>query len=348
MMISKKNNNMNNYILKNDETGHNKNYFVIEEGQANLGSIDKALQMVDVSAEIGADAIEFQLAIASDFYIKNHSGFKLYSEREFSTTQLIQLVNRTKERKIDLVVAPFSPKIIEVLTKHDCSAFNINSSDLNNPDILDAVSDSGKPFFLSLLLASEKEIEWAIQRISRRKFPVFGLLLGQHTMASGEQGVSLEHTNLGYIKTLKELYKVPVGFIDHSPLTWMPAVAVVAGADIITKHLALSRSDKGPDWQVCLEPDEMKQAIAWVKKAKESISTTNKKLAPGENMDKAVMRRSIVAARQIEMDTIIEREDIVFKRPGSGIPPDQYLDIVGKKARRTIFSDEIIVFDDVK
>ncbi|NLD46168.1 MAG: hypothetical protein GX660_03070 [Clostridiaceae bacterium] len=341
---------MSNPILKigNSEIGLNQIYFTVEEGQANLGNFDKALKMIDYAAKTEADAIEFQLAFASDFYVKSHKGFQVYSEREFSKKQIEELVATTKEKNIDLVVAPFSHHIIEILSKLNCAAFNINASDLNNPDILDAVSDSGKPFFLSLLLASEKEIEWAIQRISRRRSPNFGLLLGQHTMASGEHGVSLEHTNLGYIKTLKELYKVPVGFIDHSPLIWMPAVAVAAGADIITKHLALSRNDKGPDWQVCLEPDEMKQAIDWVKKAKESISTINKKLAPGENMDKAIMRRSIVAARQIEIDTEIEREDIVFKRPGSGIPPDQYLDIVGKKARRTIFSDEIIVFDDVK
>lgn len=340
---------MNNTILKIGEVeiGCEQIYFVIEEGQANLGSFDRAIQMIDVAVETGADAIEFQLAIASDFYIKSHEGYKIYSKREFSTNQLDQLVTRTKEKKIDLIVAPFSSKLIDILAKLDCSAFNINASDLNNPDILDAVSDSGKPFFLSLLLASEKEIEWAIQRISRRRSPIFGLLLGQHTMASGGQGVSLEDTNLGYIKTLKEQYNVPVGFIDHSSLIWMPACAVAAGADLITKHLALSRNDKGPDWQVCLEPDEMKQAVEWVKKAKKSISNTNKTLAPGENMDKSVMRRSIVAARQISKGRKIEREDIVFKRPGTGIPPDQYLDLLGKTAIRSIQPDELMNFNDL-
>lgn len=340
---------MNNTILKigESEIGREQVYFVVEEGQANLGNFVKAIQMIDVAAETGANAIEFQLAIASDFYIKSHEGFQIYSQREFSAIKLFQLVTRAKEKKIDLIVAPFSSKLIDTMTKHDCAAFNINASDLNNPDILDAVSDSGKPFFLSLLLASEKEIEWAIQRIFRRRSPIFGLLLGQHTMASGEYGVSLEHTNFGYIKTLKEKYNVPVGFIDHSSLVWMPACAVAAGADLITKHLALSRNEKGPDWQVCLEPDEMKQAIEWVKKAKKSISNTNKTLAPGENMDKSVMRRSIVAARQIYKGSKIEREDIVFKRPGTGIPPDQYLNLLGKTVIRNIQPDELLNLNDL-
>lgn len=322
-------------------------YFTVEEGQANLGNFDKALKMIDVAAETGADAIEFQLAIASDFYIKSHKGFRIYSEREFPAGQLAQLVSHTKEKQIDLVVAPFSTRLIDIMAKLDCRAFNINASDLNNPDILDAVSDSGKPFFLSLLLSSENEIEWAIERISRRRSPNFGLLLGQHTMASGEQGVSIEHTNLGYITTLKELYKVPVGFIDHTPLPWMPACAVAAGADIITKHLALSRDDKGPDWQVCLEPDEMKQAVEWARKAKESISNTQKTLAPGENIDKSVMRRSIVSARQITKGHLIERSDILFKRPGTGFAPDQFMKVIGKRAVRDIPEDTVIDPNDL-
>ena len=322
-------------------------YYIIEEGQANLGSFDKALQMIAAAAETGANAIEFQLAIASDFYISSHQGFNIYLEREFSPDQLYQLVTYTKEKEIDIVVAPFSSKLIDIVTKLDCTAFNINASDLNNPDILDAVSESGKPFFLSLLLANEQEIDWAIRRITRRRSPNYGLLLGQHTMASGGQGVSIEHTNLGFIKTLKDTYKVPVGFIDHSSLIWLPACAVSAGADVITKHLALSRNDKGPDWQVCLEPDEMKQAVEWARNAKESISNINKKMAPGENMDKSLMRRSIVAARQIDKNSKIKREDIVFKRPGTGIPPDQYLDLIGKTVKRNILADELIKFDDL-
>ena len=146
----------------------------------------------------------------------------------------------------------------------------------------------------------------------------------------------------------KEKYGVPIGFIDHTPLLWLPASAVSAGADVVNKHLALSRGDKGPDWHVCLELDEMKKAVIWARKMRESIKTNFKKLAPGENMDKSRMRRSIVAARKLEVGKIITQEDILFKRPGIGICPSRFEEIIGKTALREIQPDEAINLTDIE
>ena len=323
-------------------------FFVIEEGQANLGDFEKALSMVDYAADAGGDAIEFQLARADDFYVKNHPGYEIYSKREFSETQLIELVSKVKEKDMEMIAVPLSHKLVNPLVKAGCSAFNINASDLTNPDIIDAVIDSGLPFFMSLPLAAEEEIDWAVNRIRKKGDGNFMLLHGQHTMASGEKGVNIEHTSLGYISTLKEKYQVPVGFIDHTPLKWMPACAVAAGADTVSKHLTWSRDEKGPDWHICLEPDEMKEAITWAYKMKQSIKTKNRQLAPGENLDRSIMRRSIVASRIIKSGKSIERDDICFKRPGNGIDPAQYNDIIGKVARRNILPDEQITTFDLE
>ena len=323
-------------------------FFVIEEGQANLGDFEKALSVVDYAADAGGDAIEFQLARADDFYVKNHPGYEIYSKREFSETQLIEVVSKVKEKGMEMIAVPLSHKIVNPLVKAGCSAFNINASDLTNPDIIDAVIDSGLPFFLSLPLATEEEIDWAVNRIRKNGDDNFMLLHGQHTMASGENGVNIEHTSLGYISTLKEKYQVPVGFIDHTPLKWMPACAVAAGADTVSKHLTWSREEKGPDWHICLEPDEMKEAITWAYKMNQSIKIKNKQLAPGENLDRSIMRRSIVASKIIKSGKSIERNDICFKRPGNGIDPAQYNDIIGKVARRDILPDEQITTFDLE
>lgn len=323
-------------------------FFVIEEGQANLGDFEKALSMIDYAADAGADAIEFQLARADDFYVKNHPGYEIYSKREFSETQLIELVSKAKEKDMEIIAVPLSHKLVNPLVKAGCSAFNINASDLTNPDIIDAVIDSGLPFFLSLPLATEEEIDWAVNRIRKSCDDIFILLHGQHTMASGENGVNIEHTSLGYISTLKEKYQVPVGFIDHTPLKWMPACAVAAGAETISKHLTWSRNEKGPDWHICLEPDEMKEAITWAYKMNQSIKTKNRQLAPGENLDRSIMRRSIVASRTIKSGKSIKRNDICFKRPGNGIDPAQYMDIIGKVVRRDILPDEQITTSDLE
>lgn len=323
-------------------------FFVIEEGQANLGDYQKALSMIEAAASTGADAIEFQLFRAKDFYVKNAPGFELYLKRELSDLQIKDLIGCAKDKGLEFIAVPLSHKMVESLAQAGCSGFNINASDLTNPDIIDAVVASGLPFFLSLPLSAEEEIDWAVNRIRTKSEASFALLHGQHSMASGKNGVDIEHTSLGYIATLRQKYSVPVGFIDHTPHSWMPAVAVAAGADLVTKHLTLARAEKGPDWEVCLEPEEMKEAVFLAKKAKESIETKSKKLAPGENMDRSKMRRSIVAARSIVPGEVIKRNDLAFKRPGTGIDPSKYEELVGKTVLHEIKEDKQINFLSLK
>ncbi len=324
-------------------------FFIIEEGQANLGDFNKALKMIETASKTGGDAIEFQLAKAGDLYIENHEGYEIYLKREFSDSQLDELISYTKDKGLEFIASPLSHKIVVTLSKFRCSGFNINASDLINPNIIDAVIESELPFFLSLPLATEKEIDWAINRISKKgNNNNFSLMLGQHTMASGESGVDIEDTNFGYIRALREKYNVPIGFIDHSHFIWMPAAAVAASANIISKHLAISRSDRGPDWQVCLEPEEMKKAVDWARKMQISMNNLEKKLASGENLDRSKMRRSIVASKIIEKNQVIRIDDIEFKRPGTGIPPNRFNVIIGKVAARTIQKDEQIKLTDLK
>ncbi|GAF74998.1 unnamed protein product, partial [marine sediment metagenome] len=217
-----------------------------------------------------------------------------------------------------------------------------------NPEIIDTVIDSGLPFFISTLLATEKEIDWAVNRIQKRGPSHFAILHGQHTMMSSGSGVDVSQTTLGYINTLKKRYRVPVGFIDHTPHVWMPAAAAAAGADSVCKHLSLSRTDKGPDWQVCLEPDEMKEAVSWARGIRDSSNLKHKKLASGEDKDRFKMRRSIVATRALRSGDVIKRDAIAFKRPGTGIEPSQYEDIIGKRVTCDIDENEMLRIDNLK
>jgi len=327
--------------------GRNELFFSIEEGQANLGDFDKAKAIIDIAASTGADAIEFQFAIAKDIYVKNDPGLELYLKREFSLIKIKELLSITKKHGMEFVVAPLSHRLVELLTDAGCSAYNINASNLTNPDIIDAVVDSNLPFFLSIPLATEKEIDWVVKRINNKGKHDYMFLHGQHTMASGKDGVDVAHTSLGYISTLKKRYGVPVGFIDHTPYIWMPAAAVAAGADCVTKHLAISRGEKGPDWHICLEPDEMTQAVSLAKKMKLSIETVVKKLAPGEELDRSIMRKSIVALKTIPVNKKIERKDLAFKRPGTGLEPSMFEEIIGKIAGRNIRPDEQLKISDL-
>ena len=174
----------------------------------------------------------------------------------------------------------------------------------------------------------------------------FILMHGQHTMASGSGGTNVEHTSLGYINTLKKKYKIPVGFIDHTPYTWTPPCAVASGADVISKHLLHPKYPLGPDFQVCLKPHEMKESIFNARATKKSINATYKFLAPNEKGDRSIMRRSIVASVDIHSGEAIRYDKIAFKRPGSGIDPMECKKLMGKKAIRNIHPDEILNYGD--
>jgi sialic acid synthase SpsE len=235
------------------------------------------------------------------------------------------------------------------MAKLGCSAFNVNASDINNLHIVDAVIETGLPFLVSTPLATEEEIEWVVNRIAaRKKDASFVLLHGQHTMASGKEWVEANDTSLGYLHALKQKYSKPVGFIDHTAHEWMPAVAVAAGARVISKHLTMSGVFKGPDWAICLEPPQMKSAIDKARQIFESMQVKDKHLAKGEDLDRSVMRRSVVSATDIPEGKVIQWTDISFKRPGTGMPPPLAERLIGKKAIRAIKGDELLAEDMFK
>jgi sialic acid synthase SpsE len=331
------------------EINNSSKFFIIEEGQANGGDFSKALKMIDLAKEAKADAIEFQFAIPEDFYVdSSREKLNYYKNTQFSINKMIEIVKYAKNQEIEIIITALSHNLIKPMVKAGCSAFNINASDINNPDILDNVSKSGLPFFLNLALADIEEIEWAINRLNSQNNSNYILMHSQHTMASGKNGVSIEHTSFGFINTLKNKYNKIVGFTDHTPYEFTPSMAISAGADVISKHLCVSRDEKGPDWHICLEPEEMKNCISLFKKTEKSINEKNKVLAPGENLDKKKMRRSIVFSKNVEVGTKILKEHLSFKRPGDGIPPAEYSNIIGKVLNKSFKKDDQVSLKDLK
>jgi len=322
-------------------------FFLIEEGNANDGNFSLALEMIDLAADCGASAIEFQLAISSDFYVKDDPAYERYKKREFSENQIRQLIKRASAKGLDFVAAPLSHNLIEILVKAGCSAFTINASDLTNPAIIDKVGLSGKPIFLGLLFADANEIQWALSRLKSHGADNIVLLHGQHTMASSGKGVAPDKTSLGYIQFLEILHKIPVGFIDHTSSIWMPACAAASGALVVTKHLIKSRKGNGYDLCICLEPEEMKEAISRSRMIYKSRKDKSSYLLEEEMPDKKLHRRSIVASRTLKAGVKLKYSDFSFKRPGTGLEPWKYQEMIGKVIKRDIKYDEQIIFSDL-
>jgi N,N'-diacetyllegionaminate synthase len=318
-------------------------YFIVEEAQFNLGDFDKAIQMIELTSLTGADAIEFQLAYADDFYIRSEPGYDIYKTREFSDEQLQQLVLCAHENKLHFVATCLSYRLVHKMASFGADAFNINASDINNPSIVDAVVKTKKPFFVSMPLATTTEIQWVYNRILQQDpNACFAFLQGQHPMASGHEFVDLEDTALGVMQRIQHQYEQATGFIDHTPNLYTPAIAVAAGARIVTKHLNISHLIKGPDHQICLNPEQMKEAILLARKVYTSIRVTNKELAKGEDLDRSVMRRSIVSTKAIQQGEEFTMDNLEFKRPGIGIPPSLIHTVLGKTATQKIPADILL------
>jgi sialic acid synthase SpsE len=324
-------------------------FFIAEEGQANQGNLGVALEMIRVAAWARADAIEFQLAIADDFYVRTHPGHAIYKAREFSVPQLRQLFATAQEAGILAYAAPLSSRLVPVLSDVGCALFNINSSDLNNPDMLDAVAATRCPFFLSTAMATLEEIDWAVERLRDRRCDNFALLHGQHSMLSAEgTGVPEHETNLASIEFLRLRYGVPVGFIDHTSNPNMPVVAALRGAAVVSKHFALSRALQGPDWHICLEPRELADTIRQLRIAENTLGKPEKILAQGEMGDRAQMRRSIVAARVLTSGTQLRPEDLRFKRPGTGLAPREVSKILGRVLKVDLTEDDQLQLEHLR
>lgn len=331
--------------LGNKLISNNELFFWVEEGQASLGNFETALKYIQTASEVDADGIEFQLSIPDEFYVNSHPALEHYKKIQYTSLQIKQLIAFAKKLNIRFIATVLSSSLVPELREYGCDAFVINASDINNPGIIDPVIESKVPFFISLPLATEEEIDWIVSRCKEKGAENFVLMQGQHTMASGEHGVMPEDSNLGFIETLKSKYKLPVGYIDHSTSSAMPAIAIAAGANFISKHLVLNKQDKGPDWFVCQEPKEMEATIAFTRKINSSLTHERKVLAPGEHLDKTVMRRSIVAAEVLMKGTIIRSDMFAFKRPGTGIPPSIYEELVGMRLNRDVQKDEILTLE---
>lgn len=302
-----------------------------EEGQANQGDINFAFKMIDIAYKAGANGIEFQLGIADDLYFPDDEGFNIYKQREFDEFQIKDLVDYTHSKNMIFQVAPLSNNIIDLLKKCGTDVFTINAMDLTNPFMLDAVSESNKPFWLATLMGREDEIDWSINYLNSKKNNQFGLLHGQHIMAKDNSiGVPPEYTQLDCIELFKAKYNLPVGFVDHTPSLIMPSLAAAKGADIIFKHISPEKGWIGPDHGVCLDPEAWKQSKTFFDYACMTHGSS-KNLTQDEISDRTHQRRSLYFNKEKKTGENINHNDLVALRPGGGFDPKNLFQIIGKK-----------------
>lgn len=333
-------------------------FIIAEIGANHNGDIELAKQMIDIAKDKGADAVKFQSwskesIFSKQVYKDNYFLYDDYRNRtDYTLEEIVDTYSIGKEEHRELkkycdelgIVfssTPFSEEEVDFLVDElDVAFVKIASMDLNNYPFLEYVAKKGKPIILSTGLSTIAEIDDAIRTI----------------LGTGNDRIILLHcvslyppkdeeVNLNNIDMLRDLYGYPTGYSDHTIGIAAPILSIAKGVCIIEKHFTLDKDMEGWDHKVSADPYELGIIIKECKKSAKMLGSYNRQVNESvERME--AFRRSIVTTKDINSGEVIRREDLTFKRPGTGIEP-KYLDfIVGKIAKRNIRFDELIKMED--
>ena len=328
--------------------------FVIAEVSANHnGSLDRALATISSAKECGADAVKIQTYTADtmtidcdlpEFVIKGGlwNGYKLYDLYKWAQTPYEwhkPLFDHAKKEGITLFSTPFDETAVDLLESLDTPAYKIASFELTDLPLVEYVAKTGKPMILSTGMASEQEIQEAVTTARNAGCKELVLL---HCISSYPTPIDQAH--LRQIPDLAKKFMLPVGLSDHTLGTIASVVAVALGACVIEKHFTLARADKGPDCEFSLEPSEMKRLCKNVKNAWASLGEPGFSRQKAEEESK-VFRRSLYFLKDLPAGHVIRKEDIRRIRPGSGLPPKEYENLLGKQLKKNVLSGQATSWD---
>ena len=330
--------------IKNKKIGEKHPVFVIAEGGINHnGSVKVAKKLVLKASEIGSDAIKFQTFIASDLTSIKSKYYKLFKKLELDESQFGEISDFSKEHNIIFLSTPFSKNAVDILNRLKVPAFKIASGDLTDIPLIKYASSKNKPMIISTGMSKMSEVSEAINAVKSQQNKKIVLL---HSVSA--YPTPYNETNLKSILTLKNKFKVPVGFSDNGNDMFVPVVAVALGAKIIEKHFTLNKNMKGPDHKLSANPKDLKEMIQKIRKVEEMVGDGEKYCQPSEMENRIHARRSITANVLIPKNTKIESFMVSNKRPAIGIEPKFLSKLIGKKTRKAIKKDNSIKWEDIR
>lgn len=335
--------NLNIFEINQKKIGNmNPTYFIAEAGLNHNGQIDTAKKMIDDAYDAGADAIKFQTYKSENFLSESSEYFDFFKNVELTFEDFETLKKYADNCGITFLSTPFDFQSADFLEKIGVSAFKIASSDLTNIPLITHIAKMNLPMIISTGLGTLDEVDEAVnvcKSIGNEKIAIL------HCIA--DYPANPEETNLDAIITMKEKYQFPIGYSDNGESTIVDEVAVSLGANIIEKHFTLDKKMEGPDHSFSILPNDMKQLIDKFRLI-EKIKGNNKKIPNNSEINnKIAIRKSITCSKLIKNGEKLSFENIAIKRPGNGIEPKFWEQVIGKKATRDISQDEQIRWDDI-
>ncbi len=333
------------------------NVFIIAEAGVNHnGSIEIAKQLIDVAHSAGVDAVKFQTFKAESLVSKTaqKAAYQKAStnneESQFDMFDMIkkleldvhthkELIRYCKKKGIIFLSTPFDHDSIDLLHSLELQIFKIPSGEITNLPYLKHIGSYNKQIVLSTGMANLGEIEAALTVLIHSGTKKENITI---LHANTEYPTPMEDVNLNAMLTIGSAFKTNFGYSDHTLGIEIPIAAVALGATIIEKHFTLDRNMVGPDHKASLEPDELRKMVQSIRNIELALGNGIKKPSNSETKNIIVARKSIVAKKDIKMGEVLSEDNLAIKRPGNGISPMNWEEIIGSKAKRDYAPEDLI------
>jgi len=328
-------------------------FIIAEAGVNHNGSIELAKKLIDVASEAGADAVKFQTfkaeklvskkAIKAEYQKKatdsDESQFDMLKKLELDLDTHIKLIDYCKNKNIIFLSTPFDHDSISLLDSLGLEIFKIPSGEITNLPYLREIGSLSKKVILSTGMADIGEIEDALDVLVEA-----GTLNSDITVlhANTMYPTPMEDVNLRAMLTIGNTFDVAYGYSDHTLGIEVNIAAVAMGASIIEKHFTLDKNMKGPDHKASLEPSELKEMVKSIRNIEIALGSSLKKPSPSEIPNMAIARKSIIAKCDIKEGDILSENNLTIQRPGIGISPMKWDEIIGSASSKDYKEDELI------
>ena len=326
---------------------------IAEAGVNHNGDLDLAKKLIDIAAEAGADLVKFQTFNANRLVTSTakkaayqtqatdsrESQHEMLSRLELTPSMHMELIAHCAKRKIGFFSTAFDIESTDLLVSYGQEQFKIPSGEITNLPYLRHIGQLGRPVILSTGMATMEEIKSALQILENSGTPKNSITVLHCTSV---YPTPMQEVNLKAMLEIRENLGVKVGYSDHTLGIEVAIAAVAMGATVIEKHFTLDRNLPGPDHKASLEPSELKSMVNGIRNIEIALGDGTKRPTPSEAKNIPVVRKSIVASKPIQQGEVFAPENLTTKRPGIGISPMRWDEVLGKTAIRNFSADEAI------
>lgn len=327
-------------------------YIIAEIGLAHDGSLGSALAYVDLAAELGADAVKFQIHIAefesskyekfrTNSFIQDQTRTQYWQRTGFTKEQWNLIAERALQKKIDFIASTFSVEAFDLLRSFSVPVWKIASGEFFNDSLIERIFKTHQPVIISTGMATDTDIEKLVDQFEKQRKE---LVLMQCT---SNYPVLPESLGLNLISEWRKKYVCPIGLSDHSGNIYAAIGAVALGASVIEVHLVFSKHCFGPDTKSSLDPEQFKMLVEGIRflDVVRKSPVTKSKNSEETQQNKILFTQSAIAAKKLKKGEKVSPNDVCFRKPGYGLSEKQFLMLLGKEWQSDYATGQMI---DVK